>query len=93
MTAALPSRRTCGIGGRRSRLAGIKDLPVLDRLEQAGGRVDAVPSADGWELVLAENVAYLVDDQRRWQALAAQRRAAGTPRRSLARPGWAGDDE
>ncbi len=36
-----------------------------------------VPSADGWELVLAENVAYLVDDRRRWQALAALRSVVG----------------
>jgi len=50
----------------------VRELPaLLDRLEEAGGPTDPVPSADGWELVLAENVAYLVDDQRRWQALAA----------------------
>jgi endonuclease III len=56
----------------------VKDLPVLlDRLEEAGGPADAVPSADGWELVLAESVAYLVDDQRRWQALADLRRVVG----------------
>jgi hypothetical protein len=46
-------------------------LPVLlDRLEEADGAAEPVPSADGWELVLAENVAYLVDDERRWRALA-----------------------
>jgi hypothetical protein len=45
-------------------------LPVLlDRLEEADGAAEPVPSADGWELVLAENVAYLVDDERRWRAL------------------------
>ncbi len=44
----------------------MRDLPtLLDRLEEADGPADPVPSADGWELVLAENVAYLVDDQRR----------------------------
>jgi hypothetical protein len=37
----------------------VRDLPALDRLEEAGGPADPVPSADGWELVLAENVAYL----------------------------------
>jgi endonuclease III len=38
----------------------MRDLPaLLDQLEQADGRADPVPSADGWELVLAENVAYL----------------------------------
>jgi hypothetical protein len=44
----------------------MRDLPtLLDQLEQAEGRADPVPSADGWELVLAERVAYLIDDQRR----------------------------
>jgi hypothetical protein len=39
-------------------------LPVLlDELEQAAGPAGPVPSSDGWELVLAENVAYLVDDK------------------------------
>ena len=39
----------------------VKDLPaLLDRLEAAGGPTSPVPSADGWELVLAESVAYLV---------------------------------
>jgi hypothetical protein len=47
----------------------VRDLPVLlDRLEEADGAAEPVPSADGWELVLAENVAYLVDDERRWRA-------------------------
>jgi len=56
----------------------MKDLPVLlDRLEQAGGPAGPVPSADGWELGLAENVAYLVDDQRRWQAMAKLRAEVG----------------
>jgi len=50
---------------------------LLDRLEQAAGPADPVPSADGWELVLAENVAYLVDDRRRWQALGNLRRVVG----------------
>jgi hypothetical protein len=36
-----------------------------------------VPSADGWELVLAENIACLVDDQRRWQALEELRGVVG----------------
>ena len=36
----------------------ITDLPMLlDRLERADGAANPVPSADGWELVLAENVA------------------------------------
>ena len=36
----------------------MKDLPVLlDRLEEAGGPPDPLPSTDGWELVLADNIA------------------------------------
>jgi endonuclease III-like uncharacterized protein len=60
---------------------------ILDRLEEAGGPADPVPSADGWELVLAENVAYLVDDQRRWRALADLQREVGLdPEQILAAP-------
>lgn len=56
----------------------MEKLPaLLDRLEQAGGPAGPVPSADGWELVLAENVAYLVADQRRWEALAELRAVVG----------------
>jgi hypothetical protein len=36
---------------------------LLDRLEAAAGPADPVPSTDAWELVLAENVGYLVDDR------------------------------
>jgi len=66
----------------------VRELPaLLDRLEEAGGPPGPVPSADGWELVLAENVAYLVDDQRRWQALADLRRVTGLePEQILAAP-------
>ena len=66
----------------------MRELPaLLDRLEEAGGPPGPVPSADGWELVLAENVAYLVDDQRRWQALADLRRVTGLePEQILAAP-------
>ena len=66
----------------------MKDLPaLLDRLEAASGPADPVPSADGWELVLAESVAYLVDDQRRWQAPADLRRVVGLdPEQILAAP-------
>jgi A/G-specific adenine glycosylase len=56
----------------------VRDLPaLLDELEQAAGPAGPVPSSDGWELVLAENVAYLVDDQRRWRALAELRQVIG----------------
>ena len=82
----------------------MRDLPtLLDRLEEAGGPTDPVPSADGWELVLAESVApartntpgaglaesvaYLVDDQRRWHALDELRRVVGLqPEQILAAP-------
>lgn len=46
-------------------------LPVLlDQLEAARGPSDPVPSTDGWRLVLAESIGYLVDDERRWYAVA-----------------------
>ena len=46
-----------------------------------------MPSADGWELVLAENIAYLVDDQRRWQVLEELRSVVGLePEQILAAP-------
>lgn len=66
----------------------MKDLPeLLDLLEDAGGSPGPVPSADGWELVLAENVAYLVDDQRRWQALADLEQLTGlVPEQILSTP-------
>jgi endonuclease III-like uncharacterized protein len=57
------------------------DLPalpaLLDQLEAADGPADPLPSADGWELVLAENIGYLVDDQRRWHALGQLRSRVG----------------
>jgi endonuclease III-like uncharacterized protein len=60
---------------------------LLDQLEAAAGPADPVPSADGWELVLAENVAYLVDDRRRWQALEQLRDLVGlAPEQILAAP-------
>ena len=60
---------------------------LLDQLAAAAGPANPVPSADGWELVLAENIAYLVDDQRRWQALAELRRRVGlAPEQILAAP-------
>jgi endonuclease III len=56
----------------------MRELPaLLDRLEDAGGQPDAVPSTDGWELILAENIGYLVDDQRRWRALGQLRTVVG----------------
>lgn len=43
---------------------------LLGQLEAAAGSADPVPSSDGWRLVLAENIGYLVDEERRWQAVA-----------------------
>ena len=60
---------------------------LLDQLEDSGGAADPLPSSDGWELVLAENVGYLVDDERRWQALECLRREVGLdPEQILAAP-------
>jgi endonuclease III-like uncharacterized protein len=54
------------------------DLPaLLDRLEAADGPADPLPSTDGWELVLAESIGYLVDDRRRWRALEQPRDRVG----------------
>jgi hypothetical protein len=73
---------------RRANLATVRTLPaLLDELEAAYGPAEAVPSADGWELVLAESIAYLVDDRARWQALARLKDAVGLdPERILAAP-------
>jgi hypothetical protein len=69
-------------------LALVRNLPVLpDRPEEADGAAEPAPTADGGELMLAENEAYLVDDQRRWRALAGLRRTAGlAPEQILAAP-------
>jgi adenine-specific DNA glycosylase len=66
----------------------VSGLPaVLDRLENAWGAAVPVPSTDGWELVLAENIGYLVDDETRWRAMATLRRVVGaTPEQILAAP-------
>jgi adenine-specific DNA glycosylase len=56
-------------------VTGLADL--LDQLELAAGPAGEMPSTDGFELILAENVGYLVDDQRRWQAIAQLRAQVG----------------
>jgi endonuclease III len=62
-------------------------LALLDVLEEVGGPPGPMPSADGWELVLAENIGYLVDDRRRWQALRDLRQLTGlVPERILSAP-------
>jgi endonuclease III len=64
------------------------DLPtLLDLLEQANGQPEPVRSADGWELVLAENIGYLVDDEHRWRAVSELRDLVGLdPEQILAAP-------
>ena len=60
---------------------------LLDLLEAAAGPAEPLPSTDGWELVLAENVAYLVDDDRRREAMQRLRRDVGVePDQILAAP-------
>jgi hypothetical protein len=60
---------------------------LLDVLESAAGPAAPLPSTDAWELVLAENVAYLVDDQRRGDAMGRLRRLVGIePEQILAAP-------
>ena len=56
-------------------MTGLQDL--LDRLEATHGPTGPPPSADGWELVLRENVAYLADDATRDRCMAALRDSVG----------------
>jgi len=56
---------------------------ALDRLQLDAGPPDPLPSTDGWELVLRENVAYLVDDATRDRAMAALRREVGLDPESI----------
>jgi endonuclease III len=51
---------------------------VLDQLRAVYGEPEPPPSTDPFELVLWENVAYLVDDSRRATALDRLRRMVGT---------------
>jgi endonuclease III len=66
----------------------VRDLQaLLGLLEQVSGPPEPVPSTDGWELVLAVNVGYLVDDEERWRALDRLRDAIGlAPEQILAAP-------
>ena len=50
---------------------------LLALLELDAGPPERLPAIDGWELVLAENVAYLVDDDTRAQCMLALRREVG----------------
>jgi hypothetical protein len=60
---------------------------LLDRLETVAGPADPVPSADGWELVVAENIGYLVDDESRWRAISKLTKVIGmAPEQIIAAP-------
>ena len=60
---------------------------VVEQLRALYGEPDSPPSADPLELILWENVAYLVDDARRGIALDRLRRTVGTrPEQILAAP-------
>jgi len=51
---------------------------IIDRLAAVFGEPPVAPARTVLELVLLENVAYLVDDERRWQAFQALEAAVGT---------------
>jgi endonuclease III len=58
---------------------------ALDQLELAEGLADPLPATTGWELVVRENVAYLVDDETRDRCMLDLRRKVGlTPDAILA---------
>lgn len=60
---------------------------VVKRLESAYGRPAQSGSADPWQLILSENVAYLANDERRQLALNALRNRVGTlPDQIIAAP-------
>jgi hypothetical protein len=53
---------------------------LLDELEARSGPAGTPPATDGWRLVLGENIGSLVDDDRRWHALAVLERVVGFER-------------
>jgi len=60
---------------------------IIKRLEACYGKPDPPKVDDPWEMILWENIAYLVDDERRHQAMAALRERIGTrPEQILATP-------
>jgi len=70
---------------RRSRLLRLREAVLL--LKRHHGSPEALPTADPFELVLLENVAYLAPPARRHQAFAELRSTIGTePRAILAAP-------
>jgi endonuclease III len=62
-------------------------VEIIDRLQALYGRPKPPPVTDPWLMVLWENVAYLVDDERRAQALRTLQEKIGTrPEQILAAP-------
>jgi endonuclease III len=60
---------------------------VIERLEAYYGKPDPPEANDPWEMILWENIAYLVADDRRHQAMVALRERIGTsPEQILATP-------
>ncbi len=60
---------------------------IIERLEAFYGTPEPPEVTDPWALIVWENIAYLVDDQRRQQAMAALRAEIGmTPAEILAAP-------
>ena len=60
---------------------------IIDRLEAHYGGPGPPEVSDPWALIVWENIAYLVDDERRQQAMAALRAEIGlTPAEILAAP-------
>jgi hypothetical protein len=58
---------------------------VIERLEGYYGEPEPPRITNPWEMIVFENIAYLVDDERRQQAMAALREQIGiTPAEILA---------
>lgn len=74
-------RRAARRGARGVMASALERL--LDVLEATIGPADPLPATDGWELVLRENVAYLVDDATRDRCMTALREAVGLDPESI----------
>jgi len=60
---------------------------VIERLGAFYGEPDPLEVTDPWEMIVWENVAYLVDDERRCEAMTALRERIGTgPEQIMAAP-------
>jgi endonuclease III len=64
--------------GKRFIMSLIPLREVIKRLEAYYGKPEPPKANDPWEMILWENIAYLVDDERRHQAMAALREQIGT---------------